>query len=343
MKKTDIIMPKLGNNDTFVTIVDWYKKNGEFCSTGDEVCMVETTKRSEIVKASCDGYIEHLYEAEEDVRAGSVIAHICEGSIAISKPMEHVAVPYKITNKAKALAAQHNIDLSIFDSNTLIREKDILQLIEASIGFEEEEEEILIFGSGGFCKTVIDIFKRSGQPVKGIIDINYPDIKEVAGIPIIGNINSLKTLYKQGYRKIINTVSLNRRQRARRYAMLKEIGFTLPNVIHERAFIEDSAVIGEGNIIMAGAYVGSHTVIGNNCILNVNSVVSHDCKIGSSVNISSGAVIGGIATIGDRVIIGQCASIYWGLTIGEDALIENGCHVFDNLKSEEEVRNSGIE
>jgi len=344
--KSTIYMPKLGNNDMYVTIVQWYKKDGEFCEKGQPICMLETTKHAQELFAECCGYIKLYYDKDEDVRIGERIADI------FSEPIEKEVFTennfadernesdYKITNKAKQLIEKYGIDISVFDADVLIKEKDVLRLVREGIveNRMNTAHELLILGSGGFCKSVIDILKSQGKVIKGIIDYNYPDVHDVMGVPVIGGFDSLKKWYELGYTQIINTVSLNRKQRDRRYHMLKDIGFELPNVIHSRATVEPSAVLGEGNIVMAGAYVGSQTVVGNNCIFNVNAVVSHDCKIGNSVNVASGAVVAGIVTIGDRTIIGQCSSVYWGLRIGSDVLIENGCHIFEDLVDNMEIR-----
>jgi UDP-3-O-[3-hydroxymyristoyl] glucosamine N-acyltransferase len=56
--------------------------------------------------------------------------------------------------------------------------------------------------------------------------------------------------------------------------------------------ISDSAVIGEGTVIMPGAFIGAHTVIGNNCIIHPNVSIGDYTIIGNNVIIQSGTVIG---------------------------------------------------
>ncbi len=345
MIKAKIYMPKLGNNDYYVTIVEWLKKDSELCKKGEPICIVETTKHTQEIIAECDGFLKLNFDKNEDVRIGECIAYLLsdpeienDKDAIIQQKAKNIS-EYKITNKAMQLIEEYGIDITIFEKNKLIKEKDVLKVVDVKTTENKiANDEILIFGCGGFCKSVIDILKSQGSKIKGIIDYNYPETKNVMGVPVIGGIDSLKRWHEQGYTQIINTVSLNRKQRDRRYHMLKELGFSMPNIIHKNAVVEPSATLGEGNILMSGSYVGSDTVIGNNCILNVNSVVSHDCKLGNSVNISSGAVVAGIVSIGDRTIVGQCSSIYWGLTIGSDVLIENGCHVFEDLNDGSQMR-----
>jgi UDP-3-O-[3-hydroxymyristoyl] glucosamine N-acyltransferase len=54
----------------------------------------------------------------------------------------------------------------------------------------------------------------------------------------------------------------------------------------------DSAVIGEGTMIMPGAYIGNHVSIGKNCIIYPNVTVLDHCIIGDEVIIQAGSVIG---------------------------------------------------
>lgn len=64
--------------------------------------------------------------------------------------------------------------------------------------------------------------------------------------------------------------------------------------------ISNSAVIGEGTIIMPGAFIGNHVSIGSNCIIHPN------------------------VTIYDHSIIGNDVVIHGGSTIGADAFYFNG-------------------
>ena len=56
--------------------------------------------------------------------------------------------------------------------------------------------------------------------------------------------------------------------------------------------ISDSAIIGEGSLIMPGAFIGHHVSIGTNCIIHPNVSVYDHCVIGNNVIIQSGTVIG---------------------------------------------------
>jgi UDP-3-O-[3-hydroxymyristoyl] glucosamine N-acyltransferase len=56
--------------------------------------------------------------------------------------------------------------------------------------------------------------------------------------------------------------------------------------------ISNTAVIGEGTVIMPGVYIGNRVIIGKNCILHPHITIADDCIIGDEVVIQSGSVIG---------------------------------------------------
>lgn len=56
--------------------------------------------------------------------------------------------------------------------------------------------------------------------------------------------------------------------------------------------ISDSAVLGEGTLVMPGAYIGNHVTIGKNCLIHPNVTILDHCVIGDDVVIQAGTVIG---------------------------------------------------
>jgi UDP-3-O-[3-hydroxymyristoyl] glucosamine N-acyltransferase len=56
--------------------------------------------------------------------------------------------------------------------------------------------------------------------------------------------------------------------------------------------ISDSAVIGEGTVIMPGAFIGHYVTIGKSCIIHPNVTVGDYTVIGNNVIIQAGTVIG---------------------------------------------------
>lgn len=56
--------------------------------------------------------------------------------------------------------------------------------------------------------------------------------------------------------------------------------------------VSDTAVIGEGTVIMPGAYIGNKVQIGRNCIIHPAVTILDHCILGDNVVVQAGTVIG---------------------------------------------------
>jgi len=74
-------------------------------------------------------------------------------------------------------------------------------------------------------------------------------------------------------------------------AYLKIVQFYRPFIPSVRP-VSDTAVIGEGTVIMPGAYIGHHVQIGKNCIIHPNVSILDYCVLGNEVVVQAGSVIG---------------------------------------------------
>ncbi len=66
--------------------------------------------------------------------------------------------------------------------------------------------------------------------------------------------------------------------------------------------ISDSAVVGEGSVVMPGSYIGNHVVIGKDCIIHPHVTIMDHCSIGDRVVIQAGTVIGSDAFYYNRKV-----------------------------------------
>jgi UDP-3-O-[3-hydroxymyristoyl] glucosamine N-acyltransferase len=56
--------------------------------------------------------------------------------------------------------------------------------------------------------------------------------------------------------------------------------------------VSDSALIGDGTVVMPGAFIGNHVSIGERCIIHPNVVILDHCSVGNNCIIQAGTVIG---------------------------------------------------
>ena len=331
----EIKMPRLGVNDDYVTLVSWLVKDGEWVNEGQIIAEIETSKESSEVKAEKSGTISLYAKEGEDVGVGQIIAVIGEGEKPTVIATE--APSLRMTEKAKKLVIENGIDESLFPSDRLIREKDVLPFIKKAFSIAEtKQNELLLYGGGGFSEIVIDILRIThAYNSYGIIDMAYPNIKDVMGVSVLAGDEGLQKYIDEGYRKIFNCVDAKRKMV---YEKLKKYDFEFPNVIHAKAILEPSVRLGEGNLICAGAIIGAQAFIGNDCVVNAGAIISHDCVISDHCHIASGAVLAGIINVGENTLIGQNVTIYSRVNIGKNVVIENGCSVFKDVPDNTVVR-----
>jgi len=104
-------------------------------------------------------------------------------------------------------------------------------------------------------------------------------------------------------------------------------------VVHPRAAIAASAVVGPGSFVAAQAVVGPCVRIGIGAIINHGSVVDHDCKLGDFCHVAPLASLGGGVCVGHGVLIGTGARVLPGLLIGDGAVIGAGAVVVASVPS----------
>lgn len=321
-------MPRLGVNDDYVTLVKWLVKDGSWVDEGKIIAEIETSKEASEIKAEQSGIITFSASEGDDVKVSDIIAVIGVGE----KPKEAVAhnKSLRMTEKAKKLVIENEIDESLLPQNRLIREKDVIPFIKKSYSImDTKQNELMLYGGGGFSKIVIDILRVThAYNTYGIIDMAYPAIENVMGVPVIAGDEGLQEYLDKGYKKIFNCVGTDRKAA---YEKVKRYGFEFPNVIHSKAILEPSVRLGEGNLICAGAIIGAQAHIGNDCVINAGAIISHDCIISDHCHIASGAVLAGVITVGENTLIGQNVTIYSRVKIGSNVVIENGCSVFKNV------------
>ncbi|NIE98088.1 acetyltransferase [Acinetobacter sp. Tr-809] len=155
-----------------------------------------------------------------------------------------------------------------------------------------EEKVLLVLGAGGHGKSVAEAASLSGQWSKIMFaDDSWPQKTEVAGFPIVANIEMVSAL--------ISTVTAaipavgNNQVRKDWAQRLKNLEIPLATVIHPSAIISPTAKLGEGICIMAGCVIGVDVRIEDGVIVNLASAIDHDSEIGMFSHLSVGVKITG--------------------------------------------------
>lgn len=168
-----------------------------------------------------------------------------------------------------------------------------------------KNQKVIVLGA--FHET-IELCELCGIEIVGLVDNNIKG--SYLGYPVIGTDDDVIALAQQFKKEmlLVNGPDSSKVKRvlAKKYG---DAGFSFATIVSPRAYVSNSAVIGEGSIIQSGVSISSNSYIGKFCKLNYNSIVMHDVTIGNYTIIAPNAVILGRATIGDDVYIGANSTI----------------------------------
>lgn len=191
-------------------------------------------------------------------------------------------------------------------------------------------EKIVLVGSGGHAKTIVDTIERAGHyRIAGFIDRGQIGKEICRGYRIIGHDEDMASVFASGIRRAFIAIGFMGHSdlRGRLYHQFKPLGFSFPMVIDPSAAVADDAVIGEGTYIGRKAVVNVGAMVGINCIVNTSAVVEHNCEIGDFSHISVASVLCGQVTVGRNALIGANATVIQGISIGDGAVVGAGAVV----------------
>ena len=163
-------------------------------------------------------------------------------------------------------------------------------------------EAIILIGGSGHAKVIMDCIRASGGTVAGILDDGIPAGTRIAGAPVLGTVADCER-----YRQHLFLIAIGNNQV--RQTIAKKMDVRWATVIHPRAVVSPSAVLGEGTVVMPNAVINACAVIGRHCIVNTGAAVEHDNVLGDYVHISPNAALGGTVTVGTGTHIGIGACV----------------------------------
>lgn len=196
-------------------------------------------------------------------------------------------------------------------------------------------KRILVLGAGGHAKMVVELIGEVGEySIAGLLD---PDRslwgKGLLGAPVLGGDDLMRGLLDDGvgYALVgVGSVGDNSRRKALFEALVR-CGFSLPCLVHPKAAVSRSAVLGPGTVVMQGGVVGADARVGSNCIVNSGAIVEHDCRVADHVHVASGAVLASTVTVGEAAHIGAGATVRQLIRIGARAVIGAGAAVVKDV------------
>lgn len=108
------------------------------------------------------------------------------------------------------------------------------------------------------------------------------------------------------------------------FASFNRAGFSFEKVVHPKATISSTAVIGAGAQVFAGCVIQPYAHVGDQTIINTAATIDHASKIGPHSHIAPGVTICGNVTIGEGCFIGAGATIINNVSVSSGAVVNAG-------------------
>jgi len=189
------------------------------------------------------------------------------------------------------------------------------------------KKEIYLFGVGNYTEVIIELAMDCGYEVKGLY--HYDNLRtgeENLGIPIIG---STEELFKTSIKNINFGVTVgDNRLRQEIAQQIRKKGGLTPTLIHPRAYVSQSAEIGEGCFIHLNSKVSTQCKLGDDCVVDFSCLVGHHAVLGNASYLSSAATVGSYCSIGERVLMGMNSLLLpLRLKLGKDCIVGGKANV----------------
>ena len=337
---------KFNASDDYFNVTELYVNQSEFVKKGELIFSIESSKADIDIEVTEEGYLYYNVSQGQKINVGELFYIISDEKISdwesqfkntLESPLNDLEL--LISNRAKILIQANNLNpLDLNKKN--IKEIDVINFLNdlKRKNFEDFGKKyliknksnitpVIIIGAGGGAKMVIDALKTSAKyQVVGILDDKLEMGYNVLDINVVGCLNDIKSLLDIGINNFILAfgVLTQRNVRYDLYLKLKQIGCVFPNIIHPKAVVEESVIMGEGNVILAMANVGSCVKMGNLNYINNNALISHDCELHENIHLAPASVLASSIIIESNVLIGMNSTLYYGITIGYGSTILNG-------------------
>jgi sugar O-acyltransferase (sialic acid O-acetyltransferase NeuD family) len=192
-------------------------------------------------------------------------------------------------------------------------------------------QDLILVGGGGHCKSVIDVAISAGYNIKGILDLKENVENSILDYQIIGTDDDI-IKYAEIADFVVTVGQIKSADlRMQIFNKIENAGGNLATIISPKANVSKYATIGRGSVIMHHASVNADAKIGKNNIINTSAIIEHDVITGDFCHISTNAVVNGMCKIGNGVFIGSGSVVFNNIEIVSDSIIGAGSVVNKNI------------
>jgi len=164
--------------------------------------------------------------------------------------------------------------------------------------------KVLVYGSRMFGQVIRCLVEDCGREFAGFID----DVHEGEGV--LGPFSSVRLTHSPSEYVCVNAVGYSDLAARRTVtARIQDAGYTMPVLVHPRAYVSAASSVGPGSFVMAGALVDCRVALADNVVVWPGVCVSHDCSIGANTFLSPNCTVCGDCRVGSDCFVGAGAVI----------------------------------
>nr|WKF57737.1 Putative acetyltransferase EpsM [Paraburkholderia busanensis] len=196
-------------------------------------------------------------------------------------------------------------------------------------------QNIVLVGSSGHAKVVIDIVEKAGHyRIAGLIDAFRAVGEETLGYPVLGGEADLPRLaVEHDLRGVIVAIGDNGvRERVADKVAQAWPQASFVSAVHPHASIGNGTTIGDGTVVMAGAVINPCCSVGRFCIVNTQASLDHDGVMDDFASLAPGVTTGGNCRIGQGAAVSIGAVLRHGVVVGEHSVVGAGSLVLEAVE-----------
>lgn len=182
-----------------------------------------------------------------------------------------------------------------------------------------------VLGCGGHAKVVIQLLRALDYEVAAVFDDDPEKCEaDFLGVRVEGPIDNVGSFPR---RPSVIAVGDNKI----RSAIASQLELDWLTLVHPRAWVDPTVLLGPGTVVFAGAVVQVATTIGSHVIVNTSASIDHDCAIGDFAHIAPGVHMSGGVQIGSGVLMGIGSVAIPETRVGAGSVIGAGAVVTADL------------
>jgi sugar O-acyltransferase (sialic acid O-acetyltransferase NeuD family) len=193
------------------------------------------------------------------------------------------------------------------------------------------KKQILIAGTGGFAKEVLNLIKDMGL-IDNVIGFIEPDdiIKENKVPPQILNKPVFSYSMVDSSKHVV-TIAIGDSHIREKVTKQLPVDTEYLTLIHPNTVISEWVTIGAGSIVCAGTIITCEIKIGKHTHLNLNTTIGHDCVIGDFFTTAPNVNISGECHFGSHVYFGTSSCVRDTIAITDNVIVGMGAVVTKNI------------